>query len=159
MNSKIKLVGSAVGAMALLTPAVAAALPVEAQAVDVSAVVAPATDMETAAPAAVPVQGTFSYDQNATTSTQAIAEVFNKAATALCAGLPQYEVDAQGRAICVKSPGAAFSATVEDMVGEEGASNYVIGCSCASNGPGGGAVMNADVSGVTLAALAAMAQA
>lgn len=157
MNSKIKLVGSTVGAVALLTPAVAAAVPVEAQTIDAPAAVAAACETEVAAETAtVPVEGAFSYDQGVVTSTQAIAEVFNKAAASLCAALPQYEVDAQGRVLCVKSPGTSFSATVEDMA-EEGAESYVIGCACASNGPGGGAVMNAEVSGVSLEAVADMA--
>ena len=156
MNSKIKLVGSTVGAIALLTPAVAAAVPVETQIVGVPAAVAATCETEAAtATAAMPVEGVFSYDQGIVTSTQAIAEVFNKAAASLCTSLPQYEADAQGRVLCVKSPGVSLSATVENMA-EDGAESYVIGCACASNGPGGGAIMNAEVSGVSLEAIAGM---
>ncbi|MED9827104.1 MAG: hypothetical protein UFX72_02320 [Adlercreutzia sp.] len=157
MNSKIKLVGSTLGAVALLAPAAAAALPLEAQATDSPAAVV-SVEQAAAIPGVSSVQGVFTYDQDAVVSTRAIAEVFHRAAAALCTGLPQYEVDGQGGVVCVKSPGAVFSATVQDMTEEEGVSCRLIGCSCASNGPGGGAVMNADVSGVALAAVAAMAR-
>lgn len=43
------------------------------------------------------------------------------------------------------------------MADEQGADSYTIGCSCATNGPGGGAIANAEVSGVSLATLAALA--
>lgn len=159
MNSKLKAAGSTVGAIALLTPAMAAALPIEAQAIDapecsVQAVEATAAQ-ETST---ISVQGSFSYDQNVTTSTQAVVNVFNKAAASLCAALPQYAVDAQGRAICVKSPNTALVATVDEL-SEGDTVTYTMGCACASNGPGGGAVMNAEVSGVSLASVAQKANA
>ena len=52
-----------------------------------------------------------------------------------------------------------MEATVAEMAEEEGADSYVLGCSCASNAPGGGAIANAEVSGVSLASLMAMAAA
>ena len=52
-----------------------------------------------------------------------------------------------------------MEATVAEMAEAEGADSYVLGCSCASNAPGGGAIANAEVSGVSLASLMAMAAA
>lgn len=159
MNSKFKIVGSSLGALALLTPAVAAALPVDAQAQEAADVVATAAEGTQSATQIFEVQGTFSYDQSTTTATQAIVEVFNKAATTLCAALPQYAVDAQGRILCIKSPGLTLSATVDELAENASEESYIIGCACSSNIAGGGAIMNAEVSGVSVASVAARAQA
>lgn len=160
MNSKIKIVGSTVSAMALVGSAVGMAAPALAQEpASCEAAIAVADTQAVTAKAAVAVEGVFRFDQASTTPTQGIVEVFNKAATSLCAALPQYDVDAQGRAVCVKSPNMAFVATVGEMGAEDAAESYVIGCACATNGPGGGAIMNAEVKGVSMAAVAAMAQA
>lgn len=108
MNSKIKLVGSTLGAVALLAPAAAAALPLEAQATDSPAAVV-SVEQAAAIPGVSSVQGVFTYDQDAVVSTRAIAEVFHRAAAALCTGLPQYEVDGQGgRRLCEVSGRGLF---------------------------------------------------
>ncbi|WP_304426157.1 hypothetical protein [uncultured Adlercreutzia sp.] len=160
MDSKVKIAGATVSAMALVGSAVGVAVPALAQEpVGCEAAIVAADTQAAAAEGAVAVEGVFSFSQAATTPTQGIVEVFNKAATTLCAALPQYDVDAQGRAVCVKSPNTAFVATVDEMGAEDAAESYIIGCACATNGPGGGAIMNAEVEGVSLAAVAAMAQA
>lgn len=103
------------------------------------------------------VQGTFSYDQGATSSNQTISDMFRKAAAVLCTAMPQYGIDAVN-AITVTGPdGASFAATVDEMATDEDATAYTIACACASNVAGGGAIINADVVGVSLASLAAMA--
>ena len=48
----------------------------------------------------------------------------------------------------------AVTATIGEMT-EEGAVSSIIGCACSSNQPGGGAIANAEVSGVPLASIAA----
>lgn len=53
----------------------------------------------------------------------------------------------------------ALEATVEEIAGSEGAESYDMACSCASNGPGGGAIANAEVSGASLASVLAYASA
>ena len=51
----------------------------------------------------------------------------------------------------------AFEATVDEMAEGKGAKTLVMACACASNVPGGGAIANAEVSGVSLEAIAQMA--
>lgn len=102
------------------------------------------------------VEGAFSYDQAALTPSGDIAGVFAKAASAVCASLPDYCACVQ-RAVAVSGPGGSFEAAVADMAGAEGAQSHVMGCACASNVAGGGAVANAEVSGVALASVAELA--
>ena len=52
---------------------------------------------------------------------------------------------------------ASFTATVDELAGEEGAASYVMACSCATNVAGGGAIANAEVEGVSLETLVQMA--
>lgn len=103
------------------------------------------------------VQGTFSYDQGATSSNQTISDMFCKAAAVLCTAMPQYGINAVN-AITVTGPdGTSFAATVNEMAADEDATAYTIACACASNVAGGGAIINANVAGISLASLAAMA--
>lgn len=156
-----KTIGAAAGSLILLSSAALAAAPAV---MDITADAAPTSAVEQADEQAAAmtdvqrVEGQFSYDQGVTTSNEAIASVFAKAAAALCdpSGEPGGSIIA--RAIQVTcATGACFEATVADMADEEGADSYTIGCSCATNGPGGGAIANAEVSGVSLATLATLA--
>lgn len=102
------------------------------------------------------VEGDFAFDQVALTPTAGISAVFAKAATALCAGLPDYALTcACGAPIMVAGPdGVVMQATVADLAdGAEG--SLVMGCACATNAAGGGAIMNAQVSGASLASVLA----
>lgn len=99
------------------------------------------------------VEGSFSFDQDAVSSNESLRQVFAKAAAALCEGLPVYELTSDG-SILVSGPGGFMEATVADMAEEDGSSAYVIGCACSSNGAGGGAIANAEVSGVALESVA-----
>lgn len=47
-------------------------------------------------------------------------------------------------------------ATVEELAEQTDVENLVVGCACSSNVPGGGAIVNAEVSGIPIAAVAAM---
>lgn len=160
--TKTKTIGAAASSLLLLSSAALAAAPAV---MDITADAAPAGAVERAAEAkaaeAAGVQevvGQFSYDQGVVTSNETIASVFAKAAATLC----QTTADGYGiytaQAIQVSVAGVpALEATVAEMAEEEGADSYMIGCSCASNLPGGGAIANAEVSGISLASLATMA--
>ncbi len=140
--TKTKTIGAAASSLLLLSSAALAAAPAV---MDITADAAPAGAVEQAAEAKAAetagvqeVVGQFSYDQGVVTSNETIASVFAKAAATLCQA-------------------TAMEATVAEMAEEEGADSYMIGCSCASNLPGGGAIANAEVSGISLASLATMA--
>lgn len=160
--TKTKTIGAAASSLLLLSSAALAAAPAV---MDITADAAPAGAVEQAAEAKAAetagvqeVVGQFSYDQGVVTSNETIASVFAKAAATLC----QATADGYGiytaEAIKVSVAGVpAMEATVAEMAEEEGADSYMIGCSCASNLPGGGAIANAEVSGISLASLATMA--
>lgn len=108
------------------------------------------------------VNGTFSYDQSAKTSAAHIATHFAKAAAVLCESLPTYGAAIAAGPIAISlgaDPQATLEATVAEIADEEGSESYDMACSCASNGPGGGAIANAEVSGVSLASVLAYASA
>ena len=156
-----KTIGAAASGLLLLSSAALAAAPavmdITADAAPTSAV-AQADERAAATTEAQCVEGQFSYDQGATTSNKAIASVFAKAAATLCGPSGESRAGIIAQAIQVNcATGACFEATVADMADEQGADSYTIGCSCATNGPGGGAIANAEVSGVSLATLAALA--
>ena len=103
------------------------------------------------------VVGTFVYTQDSLSSNEYISGIFSKAAATLCASLPDYAVRSVASDLRVSGIDG-LSWTVPEQMLEEGDSAKIIGCSCASNAPGGGAVAQAEVSGVSLEALVALAQ-
>ena len=103
------------------------------------------------------VVGTFVYTQDSLSSNAYISGIFSKAAATLCASLPDYAVRSVASDLRVSGIDG-LSWTVPEQMLEEGDSAKIIGCSCASNAPGGGAVAQAEVSGVSLEALVALAQ-
>lgn len=106
------------------------------------------------------VEGSFSYDQSAVSSNKTISDVFCKAATALCSSLPNYGITSAQPPLSVTGDvDNTFSATVDDMANQEGTASHVMACACASNLPGGGAIANAEVEGVSLESVAKLAQA
>lgn len=107
--------------------------------------------------AAKQVEGTFSYDQAVTTSNASITDVFSKAAAVMCHSMPEYTV-ANAKAIRVGGPaGQSFSATIDQMGGQQNDGSIVIACACSTNGAGGGAIANAQASGVMLETIMAFA--
>lgn len=50
-----------------------------------------------------------------------------------------------------------YMGTLDAMADEEGSTGFVMACSCASNGPGGGAIANAEVTGVSFESIAKLA--
>ena len=155
MTTSAKTIGAAASSLILLSSAALAAAPAV---MDITADASPAaaTRQATEASAAAEatgvqrVEGQFSYDQGVVTSNETIASVFAKAAATLC------QATADGYGVYTAQ---AIKVSVAEMAEEEGADSYVLGCSCASNAPGGGAIANAEVSGVSLASLMAMAAA
>lgn len=106
------------------------------------------------------VQGTFGFSQNVLTSTADITTRFSKAAASLCANMPTYLVSRSEAPIAVGGDvDSGFSATLSEIAEQEGTESYELACSCASNGPGGGAIANAEVEGVSLASIAGMSRA
>lgn len=99
------------------------------------------------------VEGTFGYTQDVVSSTQQISCIFCKAAATLCAGLPQYSAQMISPSLVVSANGVSIEANVADMAADDDATSYVMACACATNAAGGGAVANADVSGVSLASV------
>lgn len=154
-RSAIALVGTAalVGSVGLgAAPAFAGSeAPVEPVAVDQAC-----EDVSSESPAASKaVEGTFSFDQNRLTPTSSLG-VFQKAAAALCVALPQYMAPSAGVTVTAQGD-EVLAATVEEMVEDGEETSSIVGCACSSNLPGGGAVANVSVSGMTVAALASLA--
>ncbi len=106
------------------------------------------------APSTIPVQGDFSFTQNATTGNDEIAGIFSKAAATLCDSLPLYGVEQSGTDLGLSMPGTDVSVDLSDAEALD-IQDRILGCACATNMPGGGAIMNAEVSGVTFESLLA----
>ena len=157
-SQTVKTIGGVMSAVALISggAGVAQAANIEpAAAAPAAATTLAAADTEAPARA---VEGTFSYTQDAVSSNAEISGVFCKAAATLCSSLPTYGCEAvKAAAVTVAGPNASFTATVDELAGEEEATSYVMACSCATNVAGGGAIANAEVEGVSLETLVQMA--
>lgn len=149
--------GALAGSVVLVGAAAAGAVPAfaaDAPATDAAAVEAVGGQ---AAAETRAVEGTFTYDQAITSSNDAIRGVFAKAAAALCAGLPQYALScACGAPLMVIGPdGAMIEATVADLAAADEGKSFVMGCACATNAVGGGAIVNAEATGASIASVLA----
>lgn len=156
-TQSVKAVCSVVSAAALIAGGAAAVAPAIIDAPALAQENAVLADEATAAASKVNVEGSFSFSQDAVTSTSDISSVFAKAAATLCQSMPEYGAACLCDELIVNSPAGALSATVSELADEEGAQSYVMGCACASNIAGGGAIANAEVSGVSIEALTALA--
>lgn len=161
-TTSAKLLGSVASSVLLVSAGAAAVVPAMNAAAGDNAVAYAATAEETSAIDAVApvmkVQGDFSFTQTKITDAAEISGVFSKAVAALCASMPEYGVAAASGPITTTG-GTTLQATVEEMQADEAAEAVIMACACASNIAGGGAMANADVSGVTLKTVAALAQA
>ena len=152
---------SAAGAAALLVPGLAiAASPAADTPATWTTVPASSQAVEGEAPAngvvRVPnVQGEFSFDQTTVTPNNRIADVFQKASATLCGASTELAVtQADDWSIAVGGDVAnPYNATIGEIAQDDGTLSQIMGCSCAANPAGGRAVVNANVSGVSLAAL------
>ncbi|MCI8366739.1 MAG: hypothetical protein HFJ66_03955 [Eggerthellaceae bacterium] len=157
-SQTVKTLGGVMSAVALISGGAGMAVAAPAVAAPVDAAPITAADEASGVVDAVrAVEGTFSFTQDAVTSNADLSGVFSKAAATLCAALPTYSVEAVSSAIQVTGPEASFEATVADMAADEDAVSYQMACACASNVPGGGAIANAEVEGVSLETLVMMA--
>ena len=149
MKKSTKIVGSLVSASMLAMGGAGMALAADAPAVEVAAENAQAGAAQEAA-----VEGSFAYTQDRVTANADIAGAFRTATAALCNSLPSY-----GTAISAIVIGGDVAGCELDVaeVCEDCGQTHVMACVCAANQPAGGSVINAEVTGVSVAAIAAVA--
>ena len=164
-----KTIGAAASATMLALAGVATVAPAVAQASDVTAdapQAAAAQSAEAGAAAsgvvsAAVVEGEFAFSQDVVTPNATLSSVFAKAAAALCQSAAGELSEATAAAAPIAVGGDvenAYTATVAEMAGADGATSFVMGCTCATNVVCGGAIANADVEGVALESVLAQAQ-
>lgn len=107
------------------------------------------------------VQGEFTFDQGVVTDNERIKTVFQKAATALCQKRPLYiaEADESWDIVVGGDVRHGFEATISEMQKAQEESSMLLSCACATNGAGGSAMINAVVSGISIADVATLANA
>lgn len=156
MAKVVKTASALLGAAALIGSGVAGALPaVAAEApTGVSEAVEAASASDAVSSEAV-VEGSFTYDQDAVTSNATIKSMFAKATASVCASMPTYATECTCWSIALSSGDSELIATVSEMTGEY-AGTHIMGCACSSNIAGGGAIANAEVSGVSIETIASM---
>lgn len=162
MNGKTAVALASVTVLA--TTGVVTAAPVVAQSIGADVADQTAVEQSSVAQAlgivnVSAVSGEFSYSQEILTLNTFISTVFRNAVTSLCASAP--EQDAAYNAIPIAVGGDvphSYEATVDEMSDSSSTATLTMGCTCASNGPGGGAVANAEVEGVTLESVYAQTQ-
>lgn len=165
MNHAItKIVGAAAGVTLLAPGAVAFGDTVEAAAPDASGatwshVEGASSTVESPVVNVPNVSGGFSYQQSVVTPNWKIAEVFQKAANALCNATTELTVTAAADWSLTVSGDVenAYTATLGELAADD-EQTTLMGCSCAANTPGGAAVINAEVTGVPLATIVERAQ-
>lgn len=164
-TSKARTVGIAVGSLVLAGSGLFAAAPALAEAQSVQAAESTVADCEGSSSQSgiqqvANMEGLFSFDQNTVTPIDRIAGMFRTAASAVCASIPDYGVAQTDQGIAIGGSAAqnAFAATIDEMADEDGAQTFIMGCACSANGPGGGAIVNAEVSGVSLESIIEMAE-
>ena len=106
------------------------------------------------------VQGMFSFTQEVVTPTDEVRGVFCRAAAVLCQGAVQEGASLATDTVLTVVNAAGDELTValaDDGSGDASRERKVLSCACSTNLPGGGAIANVEVEGVSLAALAAQA--
>lgn len=156
-----KVLGASALGLIMAAGSVAAAVPSDALAVpaagDEAAQEAAVEASAVPARATAKVEGAFSFTQEAVTDNGYISQVFRKASAVLCQAPYLAEAAEAGLPIQVTgSVDEGFTVQVGEDDGQ-GRETKLVGCACSTNGPGGGAVANAEVAGLTLEALAVQA--
>lgn len=160
-----KALGASALGLIMAATSVAAVLPSDALAAPTSTdgTAQEAAVEASAAPvrAEAKVEGVFSFSQEAVTDNGYISQVFRKASAVLCQAPYLAEAAAAGLPIQVTgSVDEGFAVVVGEGESENDGrarETKLVGCACSTNGPGGGAVANAEVAGLTLESLAARA--
>ncbi|MGV8084043.1 MAG: hypothetical protein AB2L09_10490 [Coriobacteriia bacterium] len=97
------------------------------------------------------VQGKFAYNQDVITANDKIKNVFGIAAAALCSTPGSAtSSDPDEWTLTVSKDGSSQSASLGDYAKGK-SQTKVVGCACSGNLPGGGAIANAQVTGVPVA--------
>lgn len=159
-NTATKILGATTGAALLVSATAAFAEPVNANMASDDRQVAwnhveGRTSIQEEQTVAVPnPNGLFSFSQTAITPNWKIAQIFQKASNALCNASSELTVNAPDDwTITVTGDVAnAYTATLGSFAADD-EQTKIMGCSCASNMPGGGAVINAEVTGIPLAVI------
>lgn len=159
-----KTAAAAMSAVALVgmsvTPYVAQGITSADVAAPEAAVIADQGEAGAALETARAVEGMFSFTQDAVTSTQNISSVFAKAAATLCQAMPAYTCESTAKTLAISGPATPeIQATIQDLAARDGNPGFIMACACATNGPGGGAVANAEVEGASIESIAALAAA
>ncbi|MEG2007112.1 MAG: molybdopterin-dependent oxidoreductase [Raoultibacter sp.] len=160
MSNTIKTVAGVAGAMTLLVSGTAfAAEPVDQIAVDNTQATWTHVDGTVSVVQAqemVPyVQGEFTYTQNSITPNYRIAQVFQRATNALCNATTELTVAANAadwKISVVGDVANSYTATLGELAVDD-EQTTLMGCACASNGAGGPAVINAEVTGIPLVSI------
>ena len=160
-TTSLKKAGALAGSALLLGAATAAAVqPPLAQAAETPAIQTAgdhlAAQGEITAPARI-VKGVFSFNQATISNNDELRSGFSKAAAALCSSLPDYTA-AVAQELRVSGNGTSLNVTVDEIGEQQGVKTMQVGCACASNAPGGGAIANPEVSGVSVASILASLQ-
>lgn len=105
------------------------------------------------------VEGAFSFSQATVTPIEKIRAVFQKAVVALCGADDELTVaNAADWSITVGGDvQAGYSATLGELA-QDDENTTIMGCACVSNGAGGPAAINAQVTGIPLAGIIKAAQ-
>ncbi len=98
------------------------------------------------------VQGTFTFDQAQSTPNDRISSVFRGAVETLCGSVGEDLVGTTPLDVTIEGENSYDIVTGE--LSPSDTSSTFMTCSCAGNLPGGGAIMTAEVSGVSLSTLA-----
>ena len=105
------------------------------------------------------VRGQFRFDQNVLTPNDAIFNLFGTAVTGVCSSAVEEpgELDPQTWYINVGGDvKKAYTATLASLA-QQSSENRVLKCSCAGNPAGGSVIFNAEVTGVKLSDIIALA--
>ena len=103
------------------------------------------------------VAGDFTYTQDELSTNEEIAGVFRRVTAALCGSTYKQVEDTRNWEIAVGGDVMTeFTATLAEL-SPESTRTSVITCACSNNGAGGAAIVNARVSGIGIAELAARA--
>lgn len=163
-NSKGAVVSALVGASMLVSAGAAYATPLEAPNAEGAAGIDIQSESSAVAETAYytldNVQGDFAFTQEALTPNLQMTNVFSKAAATLCVALPTYGIAECEQALTIAVDNQQkVVATVDELADDESFESSILACACSTNGPGGGAMAQAEVSGVSLATIFAQAAA
>lgn len=158
MSETVRKVGAAAASACLVGSAAFAAAPA------VVGLVAPEDDAGIAYAAqgdqavdADELDGTFAYAQDQVTPSTTIKKVFLKVST-MCASLPDYLANELSPKISIGgNVDNPVVATVDELAESSDVKRMIMACACSTNVVNGDAVVNADVSGVSIEDIAKIA--